>query len=211
MSKLYFRYGAMNCGKTTALLQVAHNYEERGQTVVLIKPKIDKKGKQCVVSRLGVKRSVDLLLGENDHPIYEIKKWMNHVDCILVDEAQFLKSFQVDELYVIARLFHIPVICYGLRTSSELELFEGSARLLAIADKLEELVTICRCGRRANFNVRFDKHGKIIFGNGETVAIDGIDASYESYCGTCHIEKVRGWTKEKILEALENRQEEGKS
>ena len=86
MSKLYFRYGAMNCGKTTALLQVAHNYEERGQTVVLIKPKIDKKGKQCVVSRLGVKRSVDLLLGENDHPIYEIKKWMNHVDCILVDE-----------------------------------------------------------------------------------------------------------------------------
>lgn len=199
MSKLYFRYGAMNCGKTTALLQVAHNYEERGQKVVLVKPKIDHKGEDCVVSRLGVSRSVDLLLDDVTHPIYYIEEWMNDVDCILIDEAQFLKSFQVDEFYVIARLFHIPVICYGLRTSSEVELFEGSARLFAIADKLEELVTICRCGKRATFNVRFDQEGNIIFNSGETVAIDGIDATYESYCGTCHIEKVRGYDKEKIL------------
>lgn len=199
MSKLYFRYGAMNCGKTTALLQVAHNYEERGQKVVLVKPKIDHKGEDCVVSRLGVSRSVDLLLDDVTHPIYYIEEWMDDIDCILIDEAQFLKSFQVDEFYVIARLFHIPVICYGLRTSSEVELFEGSARLFAIADKLEELVTICRCGKRATFNVRFDQEGKIIFNSGETVAIDGIDATYESYCGTCHIEKVRGYDKEKIL------------
>ncbi len=199
MSKLYFRYGAMNCGKTTALLQVAHNYEERGQKVVLVKPKIDHKGEDCVVSRLGVSRSVDLLLDDVTHPIYYIEEWMDDIDCILIDEAQFLKSFQVDEFYVIARLFHIPVICYGLRTSSEVELFEGSARLFAIADKLEELVTICRCGKRATFNVRFDQEGNIIFNSGETVAIDGIDATYESYCGTCHIEKVRGYDKEKIL------------
>ena len=199
MSKLYFRYGAMNCGKTTALLQVAHNYEERGQKVVLVKPKIDHKGEECVVSRLGVSRSVDLLLDDVTHPIYYIEEWMDDIDCILIDEAQFLKSFQVDEFYVIARLFHIPVICYGLRTSSEVELFEGSARLFAIADKLEELVTICRCGKRATFNVRFDQEGNIIFNSGETVAIDGIDATYESYCGTCHIEKVRGYDKEKIL------------
>lgn len=208
MSKLYFRYGAMNCGKTTALLQVAHNYEERGQNAILVKPKIDKKGNNCVVSRLGVSRPVDLLLDEKTHPIYQIEKWMNDVDCILIDEAQFLKSFQVDEFYTIARLFDIPVICYGLRTSSELELFEGSARLLSIADKLEELVTICRCGKRANFNVRFDQDEKIIFNSGETVAIDGIDATYESYCGTCHIEKVRGYHKEKILEQI--RKEKGK-
>lgn len=199
MSKLYFRYGAMNCGKTTALLQVAHNYEERGQKVILVKPKIDRKGEDCVVSRLGVSRSVDLLLDDVTHPIYYIGEWMNDIDCILIDEAQFLKSFQVDEFYVIARLFDIPVICYGLRTSSEVELFEGSARLFAVADKLEELVTICRCGKRATFNVRFDQEGNIIFNSDKTVAIDGIDATYESYCGTCHIEKVRGYDKEKIL------------
>ncbi len=199
MSKLYFRYGAMNCGKTTALLQVAHNYEERGQKVILVKPKIDRKGEDCVVSRLGVSRSVDLLLDDVTHPIYYIGEWMDDIDCILIDEAQFLKSFQVDEFYVIARLFDIPVICYGLRTSSEVELFEGSARLFAVADKLEELVTICRCGKRATFNVRFDQEGNIIFNSDKTVAIDGIDATYESYCGTCHIEKVRGYDKEKIL------------
>ena len=205
MSKLYFRYGAMNCGKTTALLQVAHNYEERGQKVILVKPKIDRKGEDCVVSRLGVSRSVDLLLDDVTHPIYYIGEWMDDIDCILIDEAQFLKSFQVDEFYVIARLFDIPVICYGLRTSSEVELFEGSARLLAVADKLEELVTICRCGKRATFNVRFDQEGNIIFNSDKTVAIDGIDATYESYCGTCHIEKVRGYDKEKILTLIKEK------
>ncbi len=205
MSKLYFRYGAMNCGKTTALLQVAHNYEERGQKVILVKPKIDRKGEDCVVSRLGVSRSVDLLLDDVTHPIYYIGEWMDDIDCILIDEAQFLKSFQVDEFYVIARLFDIPVICYGLRTSSEVELFEGSARLFAVADKLEELVTICRCGKRATFNVRFDQEGNIIFNSDKTVAIDGIDATYESYCGTCHIEKVRGYDKEKILTLIKEK------
>ena len=204
MSKLYFRYGAMNCGKTTALLQVAHNYEERGQHVIVIKPKVDKKGKNYIVSRLGVKRKVDILLDVVDHPITHIKEFLtNHINCILVDEAQFLKKFQVDELYMIARLFDIPVICYGLRTSSEVELFEGSERLLAIADKLEELITICHCGRRATFNVRFNKQGKIVFGNQNEIAIDGIDASYESYCGTCYLEKVRGYSKEDILKQIE--------
>ena len=86
MSKLYFRYGAMNCGKTTALLQVAHNYEEREQKVILVKPKIDRKGEDCVVSRLGVSRSVDLLLDDVTHPIYYIGEWMNDIDCILIDE-----------------------------------------------------------------------------------------------------------------------------
>lgn len=200
MSKLYFRYGAMNCGKTTALLQVAYNYEERDQKVVLIKPAVDKKGDKNIVSRLGVTRKVDILLDETMHPILYIQKWLDeNIHCILVDEAQFLKREQVDELYVIAKLFDIPVICYGLRASSEMELFEGSERLLALADKLEELVTICRCGHRATFNVRMDHLGNIIFGGQEQVAIDGIDANYESYCGKCHIEQVRGVTKEKIL------------
>ena len=112
MSNLYFRYGARNCGKTTALLQVAHNYEERGQHVIVIKPKVDKKGKNYIVSRLGAKRKVDILLDVVDHPITHIKEFLtNHINCILVDEAQFLKKFQVDELYMIARLFDIPVIC----------------------------------------------------------------------------------------------------
>lgn len=200
MSKLYFRYGAMNCGKTTALLQVAYNYEEREQNVVIIKPAIDKKGDRNIVSRLGISREVDILLDETMHPIDMIQTFLdNQIHCILVDEAQFLKREQVDELYVIAKLFDIPVICYGLRASSEMELFEGSERLLTLADRLEELVTICRCGHRATMNVRLDRNHKIIFGGQEQVAIDGIDANYESYCGKCHIEKVRGVTKEKIL------------
>lgn len=208
MSKLYFRYGAMNCGKTTALLQVAHNYEERGQKVFIVKPAVDKKGNLNLVSRLGIERKVDLLLDDMDHPIqYVVQLEKKYINCILVDEAQFLKRYQVDEFYTIARLFDIPVICYGLRTSSELELFEGSARLLAIADKLEELSTICRCGKKATFNVRLDKNGNIVFGGQNTIAIDGIDANYESYCGTCHIEKVRGFHKDEILKKLEQESE----
>ncbi|MBS7021045.1 MAG: thymidine kinase [Firmicutes bacterium] len=206
MSKLYFRYGAMNCGKTTALLQVAHNYEERGQNVLIMKPALDKKGNDEIVSRLGISRKVDILLDETMHPIFMIQEILDkNIHCILVDEAQFLKREQVDELYTITKLFDIPVISYGLRTSSEMELFEGSERLLAIADRLEELVTICRCGHRATINVRLDRNGNIVFGGQEQVAIDGIDANYESYCGKCHIEQVRGMTKEKILDYVKKK------
>ena len=176
MSKLYFRYGAMNCGKTTNLLQVAHNYEEKGLKVIIIKSSIDKKGDKNIVSRLGVERCVDILLKPNEN----IKDLINldNLNCILVDEAQFLEPNQVKELWIIAKLYDIPVICYGLRTTFKGELFKGSKSLMELADNLEELVTICACGHKAKFNVR-KINGEIV-SDGNDVAIDGIDnVTYE--------------------------------
>ena len=187
MSKLYFRYGAMNCGKTTNLLQVAHNYEEKGLKIIVIKSSIDKKGDNKIVSRLGVSRSVDILID----PSGKIKPFIDvdNVNCILVDEAQFLTEIQVNELWMIAKIYNIPVICYGLRTTFRGKLFEGSKRLMELADVLEEMVTICSCGHKAKFNVR-KINGKIVT-DGEDVAIDGFsNVTYESMCGKCYIEKV---------------------
>ena len=188
MSKLYFRYGAMNSGKSTNLMQVAHNYEERGMKVVLIKPSTDKKGGDKLVSRLGVERKVDLLINDEHNVYEEIKRWEDSkykIDCILVDEVQFLKSYQIDELFEIAVCLDIPVICYGLRTDFKMQGFEGSRRLLLLAHSIEELKTICKCGRKAVLNGR-KINGKFVF-EGEQVAIDNVDnVEYESLCGHCY-------------------------
>ena len=188
MSKLYFRYGAMNSGKSTNLMQVAHNYEERGMKVVLIKPSTDKKGGDKLVSRLGVERKVDLLINDDQNVYEEVKKWEDDkykIDCILVDEVQFLKSHQIDELFEVAVCLDIPVICYGLRTDFKMQGFEGSTRLLLLAHSIEELKTICKCGRKAILNGR-KINGKFVF-EGEQVAIDNVDnVEYESLCGHCY-------------------------
>lgn len=188
MSKLYFRYGAMNSGKSTNLMQVAHNYEERGMKVVLIKPSTDKKGGDKLVSRLGVERKVDLLINDDQNVYEEVKKWEDDkykIDCILVDEVQFLKSHQIDELFEVAVCLDIPVICYGLRTDFKMQGFEGSTRLLLLAHSVEELKTICKCGRKAILNGR-KINGKFVF-EGEQVAIDNVDnVEYESLCGHCY-------------------------
>ena len=115
MSKLYFRYGAMNCGKSSALMLVAYNYEQNNKKVIVIKSEIDTKGNNYLESRIGLKRKVDILLKENE----SIEKYYDKLDeisCILVDEAQFLSEKQVDELYYITKYYNIPVICYGLKT-----------------------------------------------------------------------------------------------
>lgn len=191
MAKMYFRYGAMNCGKTTVLLQVAHNYEEQGMNILLIKPSIDKKAGSKVSSRIGLERQVDLLLTPNE----TIKENLvngtisfENLNCILVDEAQFLSKQQINELWVIAKMCNIPVICYGLKTNFKGELFEGSKALLEKSDTLEEASTICRCGNKARFNARIENGVYVTDGN--EVAIDGIDASYEPLCGKCYIQKV---------------------
>ena len=188
MSKLYFRYGAMNSGKSTNLMQVAHNYEERGMKVLLIKPSTDKKGGDKLVSRLGVERKVDLLINDDQNVYEEVKKWQDDkykIDCILVDEVQFLKSHQIDELFEVAVCLDIPVICYGLRTDFKMQGFEGSTRLLLLAHSIEELKTICKCGRKAVLNGR-KINGKFVF-EGEQVAIDNVDnVEYESLCGHCY-------------------------
>lgn len=190
MSKLYFRYGAMNCGKSTALMQVIHNYEERGMQAMIIKPYTDTKGGDQVVSRLGIMRKVDLLVKPNDSVLSAVSSWMekNHaVQCILVDEAQFLNAPQIDELFEIAVKGDVPVICYGLRTDFSMRGFEGSERLLLLAHSLEELKTICRCGRKAILNGR-KINGEFVF-EGEQVAIDGENqVEYESLCAKCYFD-----------------------
>ena len=188
MSKLYFRYGAMNSGKSTHLMQVAHNYEERGMKVILIKPSTDKKGGDKLVSRLGVERKVDILCEKKMDIYEEIKKWQEvkfKIDCILVDEVQFMTKEQVDQLFKIAVVLDIPVICYGLRTDFMMEGFEGSTRLLLLAHSIEEMKTICKCGRKAILNGR-KINDEFVF-EGEQVAIDNIDnVQYESLCGQCY-------------------------
>lgn len=188
MSKLYFRYGAMNSGKSTHLMQVAYNYEERGLRVVLLKPSIDKKGGDKLVSRLGVERKVDLVIDEKDNVYNIILKEVESngkLDCILVDEVQFMKSKQIDELFEIAVKMDIPVICYGLRTDFKMEGFEGSSRLLLIAHSIEEMKTICKCGSKALLNGR-KINNEFVF-DGSQVAIDNVDnVEYESLCGKCY-------------------------
>lgn len=188
MSKLYFRYGAMNSGKSTNLMQVAYNYEERGMRVLLIKPSTDKKGGDNLVSRLGVERKVDLLIDDAQNIYDEVNKWQSekyNIDCILVDEVQFFKANQIDELFKVAVCLDIPVICYGLRTDFKMEGFEGSTRLLLLAHSIEELKTICKCGKKAILNGR-KINNKFVF-EGQQVAIDNVDnVEYESLCGHCY-------------------------
>jgi thymidine kinase len=188
MSKLYFRYGAMNSGKSTHLMQVAYNYEERGMKVVIIKPRIDNKGGDTLVSRLGVNRRVDLLVSDQDDIFQIISNYIkenNKIDCILVDEVQFLRESQIDQLFEIAVKINIPIICYGLRTDFKRNGFEGSTRLLLLAHSIEEMKTICACGRKAVFNGR-KINNKFVF-EGEQIAIDDEDkVEYESLCGECY-------------------------
>lgn len=188
MSKLYFRYGAMNSGKSTHLMQVAYNYEERGMKVIILKPKVDKKGGNTLVSRLGVNREADLLVSEEDNVFEVIENYLKddkQIDCILVDEVQFMKSKQIDELFQIAIKLDIPIICYGLRTDFKMDGFEGSTRLLLLAHSIEEMKTICACGQKAIFNGR-KINGRFVF-EGEQIAIDEQDdVRYESLCGDCY-------------------------
>jgi len=187
MAKLYFRYGAMNSGKSTVLLQAAHNYEERGMKVILIKPLIDVKGNNKIASRIGLERKVDYLI-KNDQSIKETinDKLDSDLHCIIIDESQFLTRKQVEELYYMSKTEEIPIICYGLRTDFLTNGFEGASRLLELADDLQELKTICRCGKKAVHNTRI-VNGNYIF-EGEQIAIDGVDnITYESLCGKCYI------------------------
>jgi thymidine kinase len=192
MSKLYFRHGAMNSGKSTALLQAAHNYEERGQTVLLAKPAVDTKGDTAILSRLGVDRHVDFLVTPELNLRTEFQRRSSlqreatgkRVACLLLDEAQFLTRDQVDQALEIAVLDDVPVLAFGIRTDFLTNGFPGSLRLLEIAHSLEELKTICRCGKKAMFNGRKVNDGFVF--DGAQVAIDGDQVTYESLCPSCY-------------------------
>ena len=193
MSKLFFRYGAMNSGKSTAMLQVAHNYEERDQSVVLVKSSVDTKGDEQIVSRLGVTRRADLLLSPGQDLRAALKALSTQrpdlsdgVACVLIDEAQFLTPEQVDQALAIAVLDEIPVVAFGIRTDFRTKAFPGSQRLMEVAHSLQEMKTICRCGNKAVFNARLGEHG--IIREGEQVMIDGEAARYEALCARCYLE-----------------------
>lgn len=194
MAKLYYRYGAMNSGKTAILLQVANNYEERGMKVLILKPGIDSKGANFLVSRIGLKRKVDHIILADENVYKYLENNIDGVACVLIDEAQFLTKNQVEDLMQIVVDFDVPIICYGLRTDFRTEGFEGSTRLLEIAHSIEEMKTICKCGRKAIFNTR-KVNGKFTF-SGEKVAIDGFsEVTYESLCPKCYYEKLRKYKK----------------
>ncbi len=190
MAKLYFRYGAMNAGKSAILLQVAHNYEEKNLKVLLIKSAVDTKGENKIISRIGISRNVDILLDRQESLCEsQYLKQIKLANCILVDEAQFLTSKQVWELWHITKELDIPVICYGLRTNFKSELFEGSKRLMELSDELEEMATICSCGKKARFNARVINN--VYVRSGEEVEIDNThNIKYDSLCAECYIKKV---------------------
>jgi thymidine kinase len=179
MAKLYFRFAAMNAGKSTALLQVAHNYEERGQTVHLFTAAIDDRyGVGWITSRLGVTRRAltfgpETMFGEH-------YRGQTLPSCILIDEAQFLTPDQVVDLHRLTHGSRTPVICYGLRSDFLGHAFPGSQALLTLADDLEEMKTICRCGRKATMNVRLDARGERVT-EGAQVEIGG-NVRYEAVC-----------------------------
>lgn len=182
MAKLFFNYAAMNAGKSTTLLQASFNYRETGMNTFLFTAEIDDREERgSIQSRIGLKSSAHMFGAETD--LLKVVQTANEnakINCIFVDEAQFLTANQVDQLVRIVDEYEVPVICYGLRTDFRGELFEGSARLLALADEIRELKTICRCGRKATMNLRIDQHGNAVT-HGDKIEIGGNDR-YTALC-----------------------------
>ena len=195
MAKLYFRYGAMNSGKTTALLQVAFNYKERGMRVLILKPSIDTKGSDCIVSRLGVRCKVDQLVTPEMNSIELVRADCaahGAPACVLCDESQFFTAEQAEQLFLVTVDLNIPVICYGLRADFMTRGFPGSTRLLELAHTIEEMKTICACGRKATCNGR-KINGEYVF-EGDQVAIDMQgDVEYQSLCPQCWYREYRNY------------------
>jgi thymidine kinase len=188
MAKLYFRYAAMNAGKSTALLQAAFNYEERGMRVVLLTAELDNRdGVGKITSRLGLTR--DALTFNRQQSMAECiataqrQAWISKLACVLIDEAQFLSLAQVGELHRWAHMHQTPVMCYGIRSDFQGKAFEGAAALLTLADDVEEMKTICDCGKKASMNARFDNEGNRII-EGSQVLIGG-NTRYRALCPDC--------------------------
>ncbi|MDO4611529.1 MAG: thymidine kinase [Candidatus Saccharibacteria bacterium] len=193
MAKLYFRYGAMGCGKTMQLLQVAFNYEERGHQVCVIKPATDIKNGTKLLTRIGPERETDFCFSREMNLFNEIKKKYRKAHCILVDEAQFLTPRQADELMRVTIELNIPVMAYGLRLNFRQDDggFEGATRLLQIAHDIEELKTICECGKKATFNSRW-LNGKLVADGPDILIDDGTnEIKYRAICPACYAKYLK--------------------
>lgn len=188
LAKLYFRYGAMGSSKTAQALITKFNYEERGMKVWLIKPALDTRdGESVLRSRIGLEAKADALNAEFD--IFNAFSSSKKSDVIIADEAQFFTPEQIDQLRRIVDELDIPVLCYGLRTDFLTHTFEGSKRLMEIADSISEIKTICECGKKAIVNARIDENGRIITSGGQ-IMLGGND-SYIAMCHACWKKKIK--------------------
>jgi thymidine kinase len=185
MAKLYFRYGTMDSAKTLNLLAVAHNYRKQGKRVMLLKPALDDRfGAGTIASRSGLEADADMLLQPDSR--LETEKLVG-LDCVLVDEAQFLRPSLVDQLRMLTLTHDIPVICYGLRTDFRTRAFPGAQRLLELADSIEEVKVTCQyCGRKAVFNLRRADGSAVV--DGEQIALG--DEEYAPVCWRHYVDEV---------------------
>tara|TARA_B100001115_G_scaffold16839_1_gene11911 strand:+ start:122 stop:706 length:585 start_codon:yes stop_codon:yes gene_type:complete len=182
MAKLYFSYSTMNAGKSTVLLQASHNYGERGMKTMLFTAELDNRSKVGnISSRIGLSEKASTF-NNDDNLFSSVEKRLkkDKISCVFIDEAQFLTDKQVWELSDVVEILNIPVMCFGLRTDFQGKLFEGSSTLLAIADELKEIKTICHCGKKANMVVRVDSNGKVLK-EGAQIEIGG-NEKYISLC-----------------------------
>lgn len=189
MAKLTFYYGTMSSGKTIDLIQTAYKYNSKGMKTIILKPKIDTKGDNKIVSRIGLSREVDIILG-SDESIFDYKDKLTDITSLLVDEAQFLSEVQIKELFYLAKIMDINVICYGLRNDFKGNLFKGSAMLFCLADNFEKLKSVCAtygCGNNATYNARKINGNYVL--EGPQVLI-GVDDEYDPLCTSCYIKKV---------------------
>ena len=191
MAKLYFYYASMNAGKSTNLLQADFNYRERGMRTMLFTAAIDDRfAAGTVTSRIGLGADAIAFERDTDLATIVVRDGETPPACVLVDEAQFLTGAQVDQLAALADFHNVPVLAYGLRTDFQGQLFEGSARLLAIADSLIEIKSVCACGRKATMNLRVDAAGKPI-SEGAQTEIGGNDR-YVAMCRRHFVERMAG-------------------
>jgi thymidine kinase len=190
MAQLYYYYSAMNAGKSTSLLQSAYNYKERGMNVTLFTAALDNRyGEGKIASRIGLESAANLFTPQTD--LFDVMRQeceKQKISCLFIDEAQFLTKQQVIQCLNIVDKLKVPVLAYGLRTDFRGQTFEGSHYLLAWADKLAELKTVCHCGRKANFVARLDHHGNPI-SEGDQVDVGG-NEKYVSLCRKHFTEKV---------------------
>lgn len=197
MAKLYFKYGPMESAKSALLLMEAYSFESRNIGVLCMKPSIDDRdgAVNSIKSRVGLEKECIVI-----YPDYNIFKIVSNIidasdmkiQWILVDESQFLKVHHIEELRAIVDKYDINVICYGLRTDFQTQLFEGSKRLFELADDIEEMKISCACGRKAIFNARFNENGQIVV-NGEQILIGGEDV-YKPMCSKCYKEEIKKLT-----------------
>lgn len=197
MAKLIFKYATMNSGKSMDLIRTVYNYKENDCNILVMKPMIDTKGGASIETRAGLSIGVDILIPKDESILRLLSGRLDGVECIFIDEAQFLSAKQVNDLFVVAKVLDIHVICYGLRTNFKSVSFEGSSRLLELADSLEEFKTLCHCHQIARFCGR-KVNGEYVT-RGDDVVIDGTsNIEYVPLCGDCYTKEVLHIDGEKV-------------